>query len=78
MMDEQLYVFVDKTGHCFEDFQTMKVADECHARYNDLLGAWLRGGKEFTVGDMLALRDDLTNAGFRWGTDFFVKKVDKN
>jgi len=78
-MDEQLYIFVDKTGHCFEDFQTMKVDDECHAQYNDYVGALLRashhGEKTFIVGDMLAFRDDLINAGFKWGKDFYAKKV---
>jgi len=76
MGDEQYYLFVDKTGHCFEDFQDMGEND-CTRRYNDLIGAWLRGGRKFTVGDMLAFRDDLTDVGFKWGVDFFVKKVDK-
>ena len=78
MIKEQYYLFVDKTGHCFEDFQDMKVANDSHGRYNDTVGAWLRSGRQFTVGDMLAFRDDLTDAGFKWGVDFFVKKVDKN
>lgn len=78
MTDEQYYLFVDKTGHCFEDFQSMEVDSDCHGRYNDHVGAWLRGGKKFTVGDMMAFRDDLTQAGFRWGIDFFVKKVEKD
>jgi len=74
MNDEQYYLFVDKSGHCFEDFQ--KVEDGLE--YNRLIGAWLRGGRKFIVGDMLVFRDDLTNAGFEWGIDFFVKKVDKS
>jgi len=74
-MNEQLYIFIDKTGHCFEDFQSLKVNDECHSHYNDCVGAMLRGGEKFTVGDMLAFKDDLVNAGFEWGTDFYVRKV---
>ena len=77
MTDEQHYLFVDKTGHCFEDFQKMGDS-ECARSYNDLVGAWLRGGKKFIVGDMMAFRDDLTQAGFRWGIDFFAKKVEKD
>ena len=78
MTDEQYYLFVDKTGHCFEDFQDIKVDNDAHGRYNDIVGAWLRGGRKFTVGDMVAFRDDLTQAGFKWGVDFYVKKVDKD
>lgn len=92
-MDEQLYIFVDKTGHCFKDFQTStrtkpqdeidKIVDKAlgdtsdngERCYRDRVGAMMRGGCEFTVGDMLAFRDDLTNAGFEWGKDFYVKKV---
>ena len=76
MLDEQYYLFVDKTGHCFEDFQDRGSCD-AGRRYNDSVGAWLRGGRKFTVGDMLVFRDDLFDAGFKWGIDFFVKKVDK-
>ena len=78
MENEQYYLFVDKTGHCFEDFQTMKVSDEGQGRYLDSVGAWLRSGRKFTVGDMLCFRDDLEDAGFEWGVDFYVKKVDKD
>lgn len=70
-MEEQLYLFVDKTGHCFEDFQD---ADDGFG-YNDIIGAYMRGGKKFSVGDMLVFRDDLIAAGFIWGKDFYVKKV---
>lgn len=78
MDDEQYYIFVDKSGHCFEDFQSMKVDNACHGCYNDLVGAWLRGGRKFTIGDMLCFRDDLTDAGFKWGIDFYIKKVDSD
>jgi len=80
MENEQLYLFVDKTGHCFEDFRGMGNS-ECERNYNDLVGAMLRAshhdGYTFCVGDMLVFRDDLTQAGFKWGVDFYVKKVDK-
>ncbi len=78
MENEQYYLFVDKTGHCFEDFQSGKVDNDCLGRYNDLIGAYLRVGRKFTVGDMLCFRDDLTEAGFKWGIDFYAKKVDKD
>gem|GEM_PF-5823497 len=38
----------------------------------------MRSGRKFPVGDMLCFRDDLTDAGFKWGVDFYVKKVDKD
>lgn len=75
LVDEQLYIFVDKSGHCFEDFQDGGGENEGEQRYRDHVGAWMRSNKKFSVGDMLAFRDDLTNAGFKWGKDFYVKKV---
>lgn len=73
-MEEQKYLFVDKTGECFEAFQKMG-NNECARSYNNLVGAWLRGGMEFIVGDMMAFKSDLVAAGFKWGIDFYVKKV---
>ena len=73
-MEEQLYIFVDKSGHCFEDFQSSADGEKGEEDYRDVIGAWLRGGRKFTVGDMLCFRDDLTDAGFEWGKDFYVKK----
>lgn len=82
MEDEQYYLFVDKTGHCFEDFQKKGNDENGERTYNDHVGAMLRAshhdGYTFCVGDMLAFRDDLTDAGFEWGVDFYVKKVDKD
>jgi hypothetical protein len=89
MDSEQKYKFIDKTGHCFEDFQKStkhKQEDEIdkfldnsdndgEKFYRDHVGAMLRAGKEFSVGDMFCFRDDLTDAGFIWGTDFYVIKV---
>ena len=84
MDSEQLYVFVDKSGHCFEDFQLSAgtgfgidsdIENDGERRYRDVIGAWLRSGKKFSVGDMLVFRDDLQNAGFKWGVDFYVKKI---
>lgn len=72
--DEQLYIFVDKSGHCFEDFRCMGANNGALA-YNNILGSWLARGKKFSVGDMLAFRDDLFNAGFKWGVDFYARKV---
>jgi len=88
-MDEQLYQFVDKTGHCFEDFQTStgkespdevdklldNQPDDGERAYRGCVGAMMRDGRKFSVGDMLAFRDDLMDAGFEWGIDFYVKKV---
>ena len=70
MSNEQLYIFVDKSGHCFEDFQNK----DDGSGYNKLLGAWLLGGKMFGVGDMMVFKQELIDAGFRWGIDFYVKK----
>ncbi len=38
MNAEQRYRFVDKSGHCFEDFQKMG-EDEYDKRYHDMVGA---------------------------------------
>ena len=78
MEDEQYYLFVDKTGHCFADFQKKGNAENGQRDYNALVGAWMACGRKFCVGDMLAFRDDLTAEGFKWGIDFYVKKVDKD
>lgn len=77
MIEEQYYLFVDKTGHCFEDFQKQGDDDNGERRYNDFVGARMRSGRKFTVGDMMCFRDALTEAGFEWGIDFYVKKVKK-
>ena len=79
-MSEQMYKFIDKTGHCFEDFQDLgNPEDEGDIRYHDNIGAMLRasnnGEHDFSVGDMLVFRDELQEAGYEWGKDFFVKKV---
>ena len=75
---EQMYRFVDKSGHCFKDFQKMG-SDEADRRYHDLVGAGLRasndGKHDFSVGDMFAFRDELRGAGFEWGKDFYIKIV---
>ena len=77
-MDEQMYRFTDKSGHCFEDFQGMG-EDDCDKRYHDSIGAMLRasnnGEHDFSVGDAMVFRDELQEAGFEWGKDFYMKKV---
>jgi len=84
--DEPKYVFVDKTGRCFEDFQATKNCSECFNNhecddcflraYNDAVGAMMRVGKNFGVGDMMVFKQDLLDAGFVWGKDFYVRKID--
>lgn len=78
MGDEQLYKFVDKSGHCFEDFQKRE-ASESGKKYYNMIGAMLRvsndGDHDFSVGDMLCFRDELQEAGYEWGKDFYVVKV---
>ncbi len=64
---EQMYVFVDKSGNCFDEFGELPG--------NGMIYAWLKKGKEFSVGDMMVFSDDLKEAGFEWGTDFYTKKV---
>ena len=76
--EEQHYLFVDKSGLCFEAFQKIGNLENGEIDYNDYVGALMRSGRKFTVGDMMSFRDDLTDAGFKWGVDFYVKKVDKN
>ncbi len=77
-MEEQLYQFVDKTGECFEAYQSLG-EDESDKRYHDHIGAMLRashhGEHTFCVGDMMCFKDELVEAGFKWGVDFYVRKV---
>jgi hypothetical protein len=46
---------------------------------NDLAAAFLLASHHkantFSVGDMLAFRDELTEAGFEFGKDFLIMKV---
>ena len=66
----QQYKFVDKTGHCLDDFVENETnGSGYNARVADLLL-----DKTVEVGDMLAFRDDFVDAGFTWGIDFCFKK----
>jgi len=67
-MEEQLYKFIDKSGSCFDELSKQP---DC-----EILQHWLKRGKLFGVGDMLAFRDELVSYGFKWGRDFYVIKVD--
>lgn len=69
-MEDYKYIFVDKSGHCFDDFGHTD-------RGSDLVVHWFKQGRRFLVGDMLCFRDDLLTAGFKWGKDFYVRKVAK-
>lgn len=40
-----------------------------------LIGLWARDGKPMSQGDALYGRNTLEEAGFRWGKDFYLKKV---
>ncbi len=81
MDKEQMYRFIDKSGHCFEDFQIEKSCptSESEDSYRDMVGAMLRasnnGEHDFSVGDMFCFRDELVTAGFVLNTDFYMKKV---
>lgn len=98
-MAELEYVFIDKSGHCFDDYASSvstkedeidqiikdqlsekqnKEAEKGEALYRKMVAALLKtsqdGKRTFSVGDMLAFRDDLQDAGFKWGKDFYVNK----
>ena len=80
MSGETKYRFIDKSGHCFEDFQkACKGSGGGEDRYRDFVGAMLRasnnGEHDFTVGDMMCFKSELQEAGYKWGTDFFVRKI---
>ena len=75
-----MYRFTDKTGKCFKVFQGMgNPNDEGDRRYHDHIGAMLRashnGEHDFSVGDAMVFREELLDAGFGWGIDFYMKKV---
>lgn len=69
-MDEFEYIFIDKSGHCFDDFAAVEDDTDYHIH----VANWFAANKKFSVGDMLCFRDELTEAGFKWGKDFYVKK----
>ena len=65
---ETLYIFHDKTARCFPNFALI---DD----YTRLVAVkYLLAQEPLSVGDMLAFRDDLVSAGYKWGTDFYVTK----
>ena len=76
-MNEQMYRFIDLSGHCFEDYQKIG-EDDCDKRYHDGIGAHLRASNDgdhvFSIGDMMCFRDELQDVGFKFGKDFVVKK----
>lgn len=74
-MEEQLYEFVDKSGHCFDDFADIEDDTDYHKSVAALLRASDAGNRTFWVGDMFCFRDELQEAGFVWGKDFYAKKV---
>ena len=74
-MPETRYHFIDKTGHCFDDYAAMPDDTTWHKQIAGLLFATHEKKHSFSVGDMLAFRDDLTNDGFVWGVDFYVIKA---
>ena len=79
-MNDPKYRFIDVTGHCFKSFQlSAKTENDGERRYRDGVGAMLRAshhdGETFSFGDMLCFKSELLDAGFKWGTDFYVKKI---
>lgn len=71
MTNEQFYVFVDKSGHCFDDFAAVEDDTDYHIH----VANWFAAKRKFSVGDMMAFKDDLASDGFEWGVDFYVTKV---
>jgi len=73
--DEQMYRFIDNSGHCFDDFAKIEDSTEYHKLVADLLKESHMGDKTFSVGDMLCFRDELLEDGFKWSVDFYIMKV---
>jgi len=71
METETMYVFVDKSGKCLDTFVT--VPDDTD--YHRVVANRLHSKDPLSVGDMLAFRDVLQEAGFVWGIDFYTRKV---
>ena len=76
MAKYQQYRFVDKTGQCFEAFSNIEDDTDYHKLIACMLMASSEGEKTFEVGDMMCFRDELQDAGFKWGIDFYAKKVE--
>jgi len=76
MSEWQQYKFVDKTGKCFQAFADIEDDTSYHRHVAGLLMASDNDDDcTFEVGDMCVFRDELKEAGFVWGKDFYVKKV---
>lgn len=67
---EQQYRFIDKTGSCFADYARIPDDTDYHKIVTTMLQNRLH-----SVGDMLVFRDELVNAGFKWGIDFYAVKT---
>lgn len=72
--EEYEYFFIDKSGHCFDDFANKEDDTDYHKMVASLLASRQEAGHGFSVGDMLCFRDELQEDGFQWGIDFYVKK----
>lgn len=67
-MQEQKYKIIILNQTCFD------ILDNIYGPKN-LLTFSIKRFHSFTVGDMLAIRDDLTDHGMMWGQDFYASKV---
>lgn len=73
---EIFYKFIDKTGFCFDAFAEVKDDTDYHRMVAAMLKASEGGDHKFSVGDMLAFRDELFEAGFKWNIDFYMRKIE--
>lgn len=74
MSKYQQYRFVDESGCCLTNFVDKAAEDDI--AYNKRVASLLRR-RTVEVSDMCCFRDDLQNAGFVWGMDFYFKKEGK-
>jgi hypothetical protein len=74
-MSEQQYKFVDMTGRCFKKFGEVEDSTEYHRCVAAMLIRSDKDDHPFHVGDMMIFKDELMEAGFEWGVDFYVKKI---
>jgi len=61
---EQMYLIVCKSSKALEFLKEEEL----------IIGLWAEKGKPMTIGDAMVAKDELQEAGFEWGKDFYLKK----
>jgi len=74
MESKQLYIFVDKTGRCFDALER-KMQKQSQGYFFGVIVQWLKNGKHFSEVGKQACIEALVDRGFVYSKDFYVRKV---